>query len=142
MTRPDGIPALTPQAVAKEVVRLIDGGAFAWDLRGWWLSEEADDADYLGNDAGVYFIVELVRSKRHPRGVRLARYIGESQDVRSETKRQRICRIVGGCEDKVRFFALYTPGAERIDRREVEWALHQTFKPTISTARRPRRPKQ
>ena len=142
MSRPDGIPALTPRAVAKEVLRLVDDGAFAWKLGKWRLSDEADDDDYLENAPGVYFIVEVVRSKQHPRGVRVARYSGESQAVRSETKRQRICRIVGGCDGKVRFFALYTGKAERIDRREVEWALHQRFKPTISTARRPRKPKQ
>jgi DNA invertase Pin-like site-specific DNA recombinase len=77
---------------------------------------------------------ELIR-ERVIAGVRRAQAQG------TETKRQRICRIVGGCDGKVRFFALYNGKAERIDRREVEWALHQRFKPTISTARRPRRPK-
>lgn len=76
-----------------------------------------------------------------PDGVPALTPLSESLDVRTETKRQRMCRIVGGCEGKLRFFAIYTGKAERIDRREVEWALHQRFKPTISTARRPRRPK-
>ena len=108
------------------------------------ISSASDSVVYVTypSTPGVYFIVELVKSKQHPRGVRVARYIGEIQDVRTETKRQRICRIVGGCEGKVRFFAIYTGKAKRIDRREVEWALHQRFVPTISTARRRRRAKR
>lgn len=140
-TRPEGVPALTAKAVLREVTEAMTAYDFAWDVEGWTISAESDNPDHLDEAAGVYFIVERVRSKEHPRGIWIARYIGQSQDVRREAKKQRICRIVGGCEGKVKFFALYTPGAEKMDRREVEWAMHGVFKPTISTATRPRRKK-
>lgn len=139
--RPTGVPALTPKTLVRAVNRALASGSFTWDIEGWTISDETENPDALDEEAGVYAIVELVKSKEHPSGVRVARYIGQSQNIRVEAKRPRICRIVGGCEGKVRFFALYMPESENIDRREVEWALHEVFEPTISTATRPRRRK-
>ncbi len=138
-TRKPGVPALTQRALARAIDKALASGSFAWDIKGWTISDETENPDGLDEVPGVYAIVEKVKTDDHPRGIRIGRYVGQSEYVRPEAKRPRICRIVGGCEGKVRFFALYMPASESIDRREVEWALHQVFEPTWSTATRPRR---
>lgn len=137
--RPKGVPAMTPAYVKKVVADAIRSGPLPADAAGWTVSKEVEDPDLLGDAPGVYFIAEMVRQPGGRAPSRIARYIGQSANVRVETRKQRACKWMGGCEGRARIFALYTGGADTYWRRLLEWAFHQDFKPTVSTARRPRR---
>lgn len=129
---------MTPAAVRKAIAAGVAAGALPGDALNWPISVEVENPDLLEDAPGVYFIAEMVAQ---PRGsaIRIARYVGQSEQVRTEVNKQRSCKWMGGCEGRARIFAVHTGDADLYFRRLVEWAFHQDYKPTISTATKPRR---
>ncbi len=157
-TRPVGVPAMTPAAVRKAIAAAVAVGNLPLAALDWPISPEVENPDLLPDVPGVYFIAEMVPQGEGRPASRVARYIGEAGNIRIETKKQRACQWRGGCGDRIRIFAIcmQTPQGNEDDdewdeeeverwmkywRRFLEWAFHHDFKPTVSTATKPQRPR-
>lgn len=128
--KPRGTP-LTRAAV-RRVLREI-APTVKWTMVRWEVTEEVDDPGLLPAREGIYFVVEKVRSGDGGRTRWVARYIGQSQDVRRRAKTHRAQKWLGDCEGCVVFFALVMPAVQEPGRKWLEKVLHDVFKPDVSS---------